>query len=177
MVSVALAMASPLRPNAGCGRVAAALPKPSAATCPLSVLRAFYAASDVPVLQAVCPGAGFDIAWHQKSRKESHDVHDVSGLSEPHGPDGAMADRGRIGAEIPQPRPAGRLRQAVRPARGSPRTGFADLAALRHRQGAGGKSGAGGDRGNRVRDAVRLALAFQEGEFAGAAAHAAGGAD
>ena len=88
----------------------------------------------------------------------------------------------RIGAEIPQPRPAGRLRQAVRPARRGARTDLADLAdlyapGLRHRQGAGGQPGTGGDRGGRVRDAVRLAAAFQEGEFAGAAAHAAGGAD
>ena len=56
---------------------------------------------------------------------------------------------------------------------------LADLCAagLRHRQGAGRQSGAGGDRGSHLRDAVRLAAAFQEGEFAGAAADAAGGAD
>ena len=35
----------------------------------------------------------------------------------------------------------------------------------------------GGDRGSRLRDAVRLAAAFQEGEGAGAAAPVAGGAD
>ncbi len=110
------------------------------------------------------------------------DVDDVSSLSEPHGPDGAMADRGRAGAEIPQPRSAGRLRQIVRTAR---RSAGADLAhlphlyppALRHRQGAGGQPGTGGDRGSRLRDAVRFTAAFQEGEFAGTAAHAAGGAD
>ena len=110
------------------------------------------------------------------------DVNDVSSLSEPHGPDGAMADRGRIGAEISQPRSARRLRQTVRTARRGAGADLAHLAdlyapALRHRQGDGRQPGAGGDRGSRLRDAVRLAAAFQEGEFAGAAAHAAGGAD
>ena len=50
-------------------------------------------------------------------------------------------------------------------------------AGLRHRQGAGRQSGAGGDRGSHLRHPVRLAAAFQEGELAGAAAAAAGGAD
>ena len=41
----------------------------------------------------------------------------------------------------------------------------------------GRQPGTGSDRGSRLRDAVRLAAAFQEGKCAGAAAHAAGGAD
>src|ERR1700694_5419980 len=117
-----------------------------------------------------------------RARADPDDVDDVSSLSEPHGPDGAMAERGRIGIKVSQPRPARRLRQAVRAARlraGADLTHLAHLYApsLWHRQGAGGQSGTGGDRGGRLRDAVRLALALQEGEFAGAAAHAAGGAD
>ena len=93
-----------------------------------------------------------------------------------------MADRGRIGAEISQPRPAGHLRQTVRTARrgaGADLAHLADLYApgLRHRQGAGRQPRTGGHRGSRLRDAVRLAAAFQEGKCAGAAAHAAGGAD
>src|SRR5664279_6506793 len=55
------------------------------------------------------------------------DVDDVSSLPEPHGPDGAMAERGGARAEISQFGPAGRLRQAVRAAR---RRSGADLAHL-----------------------------------------------
>src|SRR5438876_10755290 len=67
----------------------------------------------------------------------SDDVDDVSGLSEPHGPDGSMAERGRIGAEISQPRSARRLRPAVWTARCRARADLAHLAhlyppALRH---------------------------------------------
>src|SRR5271163_696252 len=40
----------------------------------------------------------------------------ISGLSEPYGPDRTMAKGGGIGPEIPQPRSAGPLRQAVRAA-------------------------------------------------------------
>src|SRR5690349_24125326 len=43
-----------------------------------------------------------------------NDVNDVPSLSEPHGSDVAMADRGCGGPEISQPRATGRLRQAVR---------------------------------------------------------------
>src|ERR1700733_6067781 len=39
------------------------------------------------------------------------DVNDVSSLPEPHGPDGAMADRGCVGAPISQSRTARRVRQ------------------------------------------------------------------
>src|SRR3979490_22727 len=44
------------------------------------------------------------------------DVYDVSSLSEPHGPDGAMAERGRTCVEISQSGSARRLRQTVRTA-------------------------------------------------------------
>src|SRR4051812_7539515 len=50
------------------------------------------------------------------------DVHDVSGVSEPYGPHRAVAERSRVGAALPQPRAAGGLRQAVRPARRGART-------------------------------------------------------
>src|SRR5450631_2957888 len=80
------------------------------------------------------------------------DVDDVSSLSEPHGPDGAMADRSLACAEIPQPRSARHLRQSVRTARRRARTGLAHLAhlyaaGLWHRQGAGRQPGTGSDRG------------------------------
>src|ERR1700726_1002861 len=110
------------------------------------------------------------------------DVDDVPSLSEPHGSDSTMADRGGVGAEISQPRSAKRVRQIVRTARRGTGADLAHLAhlyapGLRHRQGAGRQPAAGGDRGSHLRDAVRFAVAFQEGEFAGAAAAAAGGAD
>ncbi len=128
-----------------------------------------------PVLAPILHGTG-----HQGQAPD--DVDAVSSLSEPYGPDRAMADRGGIGAAISQPRSAGRLRPAVRTARRSPRAGLAHLADLYpsrlwHRPGAGRQSRAGSERGGRLRDAVRLAAAFQEGSGAGAAAHAAGGAD
>ncbi len=128
------------------------------------------------------PGSGVDIAWHPWTGADVNDVNDVPSLSEPHGPDVAMADRGRSGPEISQPGAAGRLRQTVRPARRFARTDLALLphlspAGLRHRHGAGRQSGTGGDRGGHLRHPVRLAAAFQEGERAGAAAAAAGGAD
>ena len=132
--------------------------------------------------EAIRPGFGSDIAWHQRQGPSRNDVDDVPGLSEPHGPHGAMADRGRACAEISQPRPARHLRQTVRAARGRAGTDLAHFAhlyapCLRYRQGAGGQSGAGGDRGSRLRDAVRFAPAFQEAKFTGTTAHAAGGAD
>src|SRR3984893_1087565 len=110
------------------------------------------------------------------------DVDDIPSLSEPHGSDSTMADRGGVGAEISQPRSARRVRQIVRAARRGTGAGLAHLAhlyapGLRHRQGAGRQPGAGGDRGSHLRDAVRFALAFQEGEFARAAAAVAGGAE
>src|ERR1700732_1778789 len=64
-----------------------------------------------------------------RARADPDDVDDVSSLSEPHGPDGAMAERGRACAQISQPRPARRLRQTVRAACRSTR---ADLAHLAH---------------------------------------------
>src|ERR1700676_4364834 len=117
-----------------------------------------------------------------RARADPDDVDDVSSLSEPHGPDGTMADRGCIGAEISQPRSARHLRRVVRTAGRRVGADLAHLAhlyppGLRHRQGAGGQSGAGGDRGSQPRDAIRFALAFQEGKFAGTAAPFAGGAD
>src|SRR5688500_10285775 len=56
------------------------------------------------------------------------EVDDVSSLSEPHGPDGAMAERGRVGAELSQPGAARRLRQTVRAARRRPRADLTHLA-------------------------------------------------
>src|SRR6185312_4343184 len=63
----------------------------------------------------MAPGAGADV----------NDVNDVPSLSEPHGPDVAMADRGRGGAEISQSGAAGRLRQVISPARRLARTDLA----------------------------------------------------
>src|SRR2546430_599906 len=88
------------------------------------------------------PRSGFDIAWHHGTGAEVNDVNDVPSLSEPHGPDVAMADRGRGGAEISQSGAAGRLRQIVRPPRRVARTDLALLphlspAGLWHRHGTG----------------------------------------
>src|SRR5262245_58375085 len=71
-----------------------------------------------------------------------NDVNDVPSLSESHGPDVTVADRGRGGPEISQSGAAGRLRQAVWPARRFARTDLALLphlspACLRHRPGTG----------------------------------------
>src|ERR1700754_1524232 len=84
------------------------------------------------------PCSGFDIAWHQGSKADVNDANDVPSLSEPHGPDVTVADRGCGGPEIPQSGAAGRLRQAVWPARRFARTDLALLphlppACLRHR--------------------------------------------
>src|SRR5258706_10983532 len=100
----------------------------------------------------------------------SDDVDDVSGLSEPHGPDGSMAERGRVGAEISQSRSARCLRPAIRTARRRAGADLAHLAdlyppVLRHRQGAGRQPGTGGGRGGHLRHPVRLAAAFQEEKF------------
>ena len=171
---------TPERPARPCGhRFAQAIP-PQSAQSPLP--QAVCSASDVPVCEAAAAPLWLRYCIAISTGAFPDEVDDVSSLSEPHGPDRAMAERGRVGAEIPQPRAARRLRQAVRAARRRPRTDLAHLAdlyppGLRHRQGDGGQSGTGGDGGSRLRDAVRLAAAFQEGEFAGTAAHAAGGAD
>src|SRR4051812_5244401 len=111
-----------------------------------------------------------------------NEVDDVPSVSEPHGLDRAMADGGCRRTEISQSGAAGRLRQGVRKAGRSPRADLAHFphlhaAGLRHRQGASRQPGTQGHRGGHLRDAVRLALAFQEGEFAGAAEATAGGAD
>src|ERR1700722_12517543 len=105
---------------------------------------------------------------------DSNDVYDVSSLPEPHGFDGAMAVRRRIGAQISQSRPAGHIRQIVRTVGRRAGTDLAHIphllpSSLWHRQSAGGQSGTGGDRGGRLRDAIRFVAAFQEGKFAGAA--------
>src|ERR1700742_1475659 len=92
------------------------------------------------------------------------DVDDVSSLPEPHGPDGAMADRGGTRVEISQSGATGHLRQAVRTAR---RRAGPDLASppplypagLRHRHGDGGQPAASGDRGSRLHHAVRVIAA------------------
>src|SRR6476661_6730964 len=115
-------------------------------------------------------------------RGDVNDVNDVPSLSEPYGPDVAMADRGRGGAEISQSGAARCLRQAIWPARRVVGTDLALVphlspAGLRYRPGHGRQSGAGGDRGSHLRHPVRLAAAFQEGERPGAAEAAAGGAD
>src|SRR3954466_206842 len=115
-------------------------------------------------------------------RGDVNDVNDVPSLSEPYGPDVAMADRGRGGAEISQSGAAGRLRPAIWPARRLARTDLALLAdlcaaCLWHRPDPGRQSGAGGDRGGYLRHPVRLTAAFQEGERTGTAADVAGGAD
>src|SRR5947209_1427809 len=62
-----------------------------------------------------------------------NDVNDVSGLPEPHGPDGPMAAARFRRAEIPQPRPARRLRQALWPPAAGGRAG-ARTAGGRRRQ-------------------------------------------
>src|SRR4029453_3014696 len=71
----------------------------------------------------MAPGTGADV-----------NDDDVLSLSEPHVPDVAMANRGRGGGENSQTGAAGRLRQAVRPARRIART---DLALLPHLSPAG----------------------------------------
>src|SRR6185369_11161518 len=122
--------------------------------------------------------SGVDIAWYHGTGADVNDVNDVPSLSEPYGPDVAMADRGRGGAEISQSGAAGCLRPAIWPARCVARTDLAFIphlspAGLRHRPGHGRQPGTGGDRGGHLRHPVRLAAAFQEGEFAGAAADVA----
>src|SRR4051812_46856459 len=117
-------------------------PSVPAAECPLLTPHAFRAASDVPVYGAIWLHSGFDIAWQHRQGRIRNEFDDVPSLPEPHGPDGAMAERGRTGIEISQPRAAGRLRQTVRPARRGAGTDLAHLPdlyppGLRHRQSAG----------------------------------------
>ena len=100
-----------------------------------------FAASDVPVLRGPLAPLWLRYCIAIWAGAVPDEVDDVSGLSEPHGPDRAMAERGRVGAAIPQSRAAGRLRQTVRPARRRPRADLAHVAdlyppGLRHRQGA-----------------------------------------
>src|SRR5258705_9166275 len=75
------------------------------------------------------PRSGFDIAWHHRTGADVNDVNDVPSLSEPYGPDVAVADRGRGGAEISQSGAAGRFRPVISPA---PRVARIDLALLPH---------------------------------------------
>src|ERR1700688_337259 len=105
-------------------------------------------------LRGVRPRLGFNIAWHWAGA-DPDDVDDVSSLSEPHGFDRAMADRGRACAEISQPGPARRLRQTVRTAGRGAGADLAHLAhlcapGLRHRKGDGWQSGTRGGRRGRL---------------------------
>src|ERR1700733_209234 len=112
MVSVALAMAFSLNARRDMRPLRRSDHPPMPIACASRILcskrRASFSGHLAPYWLRYCMAP--------KNRKEMHDVHDVSGLSEPHGPDGAMADRRRIGAEIPQSRAPGGFRQAVRPA-------------------------------------------------------------
>src|ERR1700761_4675581 len=106
MVSVAFAIRpSPSRPDAR-------------QKCPMfmpgilcSKRRASLAGALAPIWLQYC------MAARRVEARVWNDVDDVSGVSEPHGSDGAVADRGRIGAPIPQPGTARHFRPAVRPAR------------------------------------------------------------
>src|SRR6266702_5627958 len=150
MVSVAFAIwPFPQRPYAPREPCPHALPKRTTAKCPLLCLthscskrRASLQGDLAPFWLRYCIAT--------RAGADSDDVDDVSGVSEPHGPDRAMANRGGSGAEISQPRAARRLGQTVRAARRRPRTDLAHLAhlcppGLWHRQGAGWQSGTGGD--------------------------------
>src|SRR5689334_4375908 len=75
------------------------------------------------------PRSGVDIAWPLMTGADVNDANDVPSLPEPYGPDGAMADRGIGGTEMPQSGDTGRLRPAVRPSFSRAR---ADLALLPH---------------------------------------------
>ncbi len=149
-------------------------PMPNATASSRSKPRASLRGRWTPLLASILHGNG--------EGADRNEINDVPGVSEPHGPHGAMADGSRRRAEISQPRAAGRLRQGVRAAGGGARTDLALLAdlrapGLRHRQRDGRQQGVEGGRRSHLLDAVRLAVAFQEGEFAGAAAAVAGGAD
>src|SRR5215468_1030537 len=81
--------------------------------------------------QATCqfgkplPRFGSDIAWPQGAGVEVNDVNDLPSLSEPHGPDGAVAVGGGKRAEISQFGAPGHLGPAVRPAGRRARTDLA----------------------------------------------------
>src|ERR1700681_4913730 len=153
MVSVAFA----IWPSLNACKPARAMParaaKSAAAKCPLLCLthscskrRASLQGYLTPFWLRYCIATG--------TGADPDDVDDVPSVSEPHGPDGAMADRRGRGTEISQPRAARRLGQAVRTARRRAGTDLAHLAhlyppGLRHRQGVGWQSGTGGDRGSR----------------------------
>src|SRR5437667_6296314 len=96
----------------------------------------------MPVLEAARPALASILHGMTRRGAGVNDVNDVPSLSEPHGPDVAVADRGRGGAEISQSGAAGRLRQIVRPPRRVARTDLALLphlspAGLWHRHGTG----------------------------------------
>src|SRR6202790_3272266 len=132
--------------------------------CPLSMLHAFLHLFNSK--RRASFGGCLTLLWLRyciatRAGADPDDVDDVSSLSEPHGPDGAMADRSRTRVEISQSRSARRLGQIVRAAclgAGADLPHLADLQppGLRHREGAGRQSGTGGDRGSRLCDAVRL---------------------
>src|SRR4051812_36883601 len=104
MVSVAFAIwlfpQLPERQPARWARRAPLGAKHPAAKCPLLVPH---------VQQATCQFAGpsdatlASILHSGPGGADPDDVDDVPSLSEPHGPDGSMAERGRIGIEIFQP--------------------------------------------------------------------------
>ena len=68
----------------------------------------------MPICWAVSLCLGFDIAWREeKARADVNDVNAVPSLSEPHGPDRAMALGGRLRAPVSQSCSAGRLGPAT----------------------------------------------------------------
>src|SRR5437879_13549389 len=96
-----------------------------------------------------------------------YDVDVLSDLSEPNGPDGTVSSGSLVRTQIPPSGAPGRVGSGGRPALGS---AGADLPlhphlsppGLWHRQRDGGQSRSRRPRGNRLRDAVRLAAALQE---------------
>src|ERR1700689_1946702 len=86
--------------------------------------------------QATCqfPGqtdvALASILHDSRTGADPDDVDVISGLSEPYGPDGALADGGCVGTEISQSRSPGHLRQIVRTARRGAGTDLALVADL-----------------------------------------------
>src|SRR5260370_11006004 len=98
------------------GGMPARLPKRAAANRPLLCLTHSCSKRRASLQGYLAP---FWLRYCMATRTgaDPDDVDDVSGVSEPHGPDRAMADRGGGGAEISQPRAATRLRQTLPPAR------------------------------------------------------------
>ncbi len=112
----------------------------------------------------------------------SYDVDVLSGVSEPYGSDAAVADGSVVGAALSQSGAAGHVGRSGRAAHRRARADLAlgaDLSppGLRHRPRHGRQPRGRRHRGGRLRDAIRLAAAFQEGRRGRAAARAAGGAD